>query len=265
MSFFDIDAGVKRDVTDLLLRKKRWLTLARSDISERYHRSKLGVFWASLSILIFVGAVSPIYAHLFGVDVKSYALHFMLGLMVWNFLFTIVMESTDAFIVSKDLLSSFGMGYTSLIARAVTRNLVVLGYQLMAFLVVTILLGNYPTISWLVAIPGLLVVVIVGFFLGLLISIIAARFRDFTELINNLLRLVFFATPVMWFPNLKPELQWIVHWNPWYYMIEWIRAPLTSSPLPELILVATTIIFVTTMLVSLLVLIKVRSRIAFWL
>lgn len=265
MKFFKLDAGVLNDLEDLVLRRNRWIALACSDMSERYHRAKLGILWASLSILIFVGAVSPIYANLFNVELSAYALHLMLGLMIWNFLFTVVMESTKEFIVGKDLVSSFRMGFTSLVARVVARNVLVFFYQFLAFLGVSFALGNYPTMAWLIGLPGLVIVIVVGFFLGLLIGVIATRYRDLAELFNNLFRLIFFATPVMWMPNLKPDLQWVVQWNPYFYLIEWVRAPLTNQALPEFAFVATFIILSFTAVFASLLFVKLRRRLAFWL
>ncbi len=265
MTTFKLEAGVRKDLEDLVVRRNRWIRLAHSDMSERYHRSGLGIFWASLSILIFVGAISPIYANLFNVELKSFALHLMLGLMIWNFLFTIVMESTKEFMVGKDLVSSFRMGYTSLIARAVTRNFLVLMYQFLGFLAVSVALGNYPSLGWFTAIFGLAIVVVVGFFLGLTIGVIATRYRDLAELFNNIFRLVFFATPVMWMPNLKPDLLWVVQWNPYYYLIEWVRAPLTGQPLPDYLLEATLVITLIAACLASVLFVKMRARIAFWL
>ncbi len=253
------------DIADIWRRAAAWRALARVDLRDRYHRSRLGLLWAGLSILLFVGVVSPIFSELLGVPLEVYSLHLLLGLILWNFISTVLIDSTRAFTDGRELVSSYGISYASLIARVVWRNLLIVGYQMVVFVIITLLLFNTPNLAWLWVLPGLVLVVCITYCTALIVAVIATRFGDFAELLNNLLRLVFFATPIMWLPEQKSALAWVVELNPIHYMVQMVRAPLMSQAVEPDIWWRGLVILLVMAFIAAAVFAKNRAKIAFWL
>lgn len=253
------------DVSQAYIRKSVWTALAWNDVKNRYNRSKLGGLWAGLSLLIFVSVLGPIYSSLIGVEIQEYVAHLLLGFIVWNYVSGIIMECGREYVNSVNYLVSFQLSYFTLLFRVIWRNLVVLGYQMIVF-VFFVIVFQYPlSIEWTIAPLALTLITLNALWIGLLISIFATRYRDLDELLNNIIRLAFFATPIIWMPHLNSTLTTVAELNPIYHLIEIFREPLLSGEITWYRWAITAAISVIGWTVAFPIFAKYRSRIAFWL
>ena len=62
----------------------------------------------------------------------------------------------------------------------------------------------------------------------LILSVVCARYRDLTQIIQNLLQVTFYLTPLMWMPQTLPEgpYRLVLAFNPFYHLMCLVRAPL---------------------------------------
>lgn len=254
-----------QDLSSALQQRGLWMALGWNDVKTRYHRSRLGIFWAGLSLLIFVGAIGPIYASLSDVSLREYIMHLLLGFIVWNYVSGIISECSREFVNATNYLVSFQLSYFTLLLRVVWRNMVVLAYQMMVFILFALILQHTPQWQWLMIPLSLLLITINALWMGLLISVFATRYRDLGELLNNLLRLIFFVTPIIWMPSFDPGLQTIADLNPFYHLIEIFRAPLSGGSIALLSWVVVLIMPLAGWLLAFPIFARYRSRIAFWL
>lgn len=253
------------DLSLALKSRSLWMALGWNDIRTRYHRSRLGAFWASLSILIFVSALGPIYSKLMGISLREYTTHLMLGLMLWNYISSIVLESGREYINATSYLVSFRLSYFTLLLRVVWRNLVVFLYQFMVFVGIALVLKLPITFYWAVAPFALLAITLVALSMALLMSVFATRYRDLSELINNVLRLVFFVTPIMWIPQPNSPLKVVADLNPFYHLIEVFRGPVLTGIIDGQSWLIVTSMLLVGWLLAFPIFALFRSRIAFWL
>lgn len=265
MSFRDNFTSAYYDLLCGLKSKGVWLALGWNDVQGRYNRSKLGVFWASLSILIFVCALGPIYSRLFGVSSPDYILYLMLGIIVWNYMHGIILESGREYVNSVNYIVSFQLSYFTLLFRVIWRNLVVLGYQMLVFVLLASILGKTWNVAWLVVPVSLFVITLNALWMGLLVSVFATRFRDLGELLNNIFRLIFFVTPIMWMPSMKAELTMVAELNPFHHLIEIYRGALLNGTLNESSWVIAACMACIGWLIAFPIFARYRSRIAFWI
>lgn len=242
-----------------------WSRLGLNDVKNRYRRSKLGPMWAGLSILIFVCALGPVYATLMGLELREYIIHLLLGFVVWSFASSVILESGSEFINSANYLISFQLSYSTLMLRVIWRNLIVVGYQMLVFILLAAFLQHPVGLGWLVLPISVFLVTVNVLWVGLVVGILATRFRDLAELINNVLRLVFFITPIIWVPTLNIDLVNIVEFNPFYHLIEVIRAPLLSNSVPIKSWLVCVALSCAGWSVALPIFAKYRSRVAFWI
>jgi ABC-type polysaccharide/polyol phosphate export permease len=62
---------------------------------------------------------------------------------------------------------------------------------------------------------------------GLILAIVGARFRDLGPIIAMGLQLMFFMTPILWTDDALPNARkWWVTLNPFYHLVEIVRAPM---------------------------------------
>jgi ABC-type polysaccharide/polyol phosphate export permease len=260
--------ATKKAVDDISLAVKNksiWMSLGWNDIQGRYNRSKLGVLWAGLSLFIFVGALGPIYATLMGISLREYIIHLSLGFIVWNYVSSIILESGGEFTRSTNYLVSFRLSYFTLLFRVVWRNLIVLMYQMIVFILFAVVLQHPLGMFGLFAPLALILITLNALWMGLIMSVLATRFRDLSELMNNILRLVFFITPVIWVPSLAVDLALVANLNPFYHLLELFREPLLMNSINQLSISVSLGMALVGWPIAFFLFARCRSKIAFWL
>ena len=93
---------------------------------------------------------------------------------------------------------------------------------------------------------------------------LSARFRDVPPIISSVMQIAFFMTPIFWMPSSLPDRQAFVHFNPFYYLVEVVRAPLLGQT-PPLSVWLTVIAFnCVAAPVAIIFFARCRARIPFW-
>jgi ABC-type polysaccharide/polyol phosphate export permease len=208
-----------------------WLALGWHDIRQRYRRSVLGPFWFTISTLIMVGVLGIIYSTLLGQNIRDYLPYLGVGMVVWQYLNACVTEGANTFIGAAYLIKQIRMPLTIHVARIMWRNFVILLHSLPVVMVFLFALGHRPGVELLLIIPGLLILWLQGVWMGLVLGLLCARYRDVLPIIGNLLQVTFFFTPVMWSPDLLKSRAWMAELNPLYHLIEIVRAPMIGRHL----------------------------------
>ena len=58
---------------------------------------------------------------------------------------------------------------------------------------------------------------------------LSTRYRDIPQVIANVIQVIFFVTPIFWSPETLPNRPAFVVFNPFYHLIEIVRAPLLGG------------------------------------
>jgi lipopolysaccharide transport system permease protein len=258
---------VSRALTDVgsgLRLWRLWMLLGWNDILQRYRRSLLGPFWLTASMAIMVVSLGFLYAALFKIPIREFLPFLCVGLLVWNFMSSFLLEGGALFIGSESYIKQVRLPYSVYVFRSSWSKLIIFAHNFIIYFGVLIYFGIWPGLGALLAIPGLLLVTINGTLLSLLIGMVSARFRDIPQLIGSLVQIVFFVTPIMWKPELLQQRAYIANLNPFFQMIELVRAPLLGS-VPSLNTYASALaITMINFAVVGIFFVRFRSRIAYW-
>lgn len=80
---------------------------------------------------------------------------------------------------------------------------------------------------------GIVISVVSLFFIIYLLAFVSARFRDLQPLVQSVVPLLFFLSPVLFKLEQAPELKWVMLFNPLTYYVSIIRDPILGT-LPSL-------------------------------
>lgn len=254
-----------RDVISGLLAVHVWAALGWHDIQQRYRRSVLGPFWLTLSTAIMVVVLGMLYSRLLGQDISTYLPFLAVGLVVWNFIATMANEACTVFTGAEYLIKQIKMPLSIHVARLVWRNLIILAHSLPVAMIAILGFGHSPTWSWILVLPGMVLIALNGLWVTIVLGIFCTRFRDIPPVIQNLIQVAFFFTPVMWMPEILKERAWIVTSNPFYHLIELVRAPLLGRPLGLEAWLAAIAMVVIGFLVAQIFVVRYRARVPYWL
>ena len=241
-----------------------WPMLGWLEIKQRYRRSVIGPFWLTISTAVMVGCMGPLYGKLFGTDISSYFAYFAVGFIVWIFLSSLISDSCAVFTSSAGFLQQMKMPYSIYALKMVYKNLIIFMHN---FLIIVVVLLFYPppisfiTSLWLL---GVFFIVLNAVWVGIVLGLICARFRDVQQIVQSLIQLGFFLTPIIWKPAMLGKYSYVVYFNPLYYFIEIVRAPLITGSTRLLDWVVVVGITILGYLVMLYCFARYRSQISYW-
>jgi ABC-type polysaccharide/polyol phosphate export permease len=242
-----------------------WAALGWHDIRQRYRRSVIGPFWFTLSTFIMIGVLGLLYSELLNQDIVTYLPYLGIGLVLWQYLSTSIVEGANGFIGAGYLIKQIRMPVTTHICRIVWRNFCILLHSLPVVVLFSLALGNRPGMSFILVVPGLLLLLLCGVWMGIVLGIICLRFRDALPIITNILQVAFFFTPIMWSPSLLKDRAWIAHYNPLYHLIEIVRAPMTGEPIEAVSWLWATGLVVVGFAIAQSMMKKTRHKLSYWL
>ena len=253
-----------RDIVQGASAAHLWRSLGWQDIRLRYRRSKLGPFWLTISMGLLVGMLSILYGALFKADLVRYTPFLALGFIVWTFISGVIADGCRVFVNAESIIKQTDLHLSVHVYRVVWRNFIILGHNAVIFLVVAAILRLPPDWSSLLAVPGLALLCMNGIWTGLLLGLVSARFRDVPPIVESVLRILFFVTPVIWMPEFLPGRIALLDWNPFFHFLEVVRAPLLGEfpALRSWLMVLA--ITVGGSLSTFFMYVRYRRRIAYW-
>jgi len=260
-------ARAGNDLADGFRSWRIWWTLGANDIRQRYRRSRLGQFWITLTMAVFVLTIGVVYSTLFSIALAEYIPHLAVNLIVWNLMTGIVGEAPDVFVSSKGYIQQENIAKTVFVLRSLVRNVLAFLHNAVLIPIVLVALGYLPAPgSILLSLLGLALFLLNGLFLSLIIGVVGTRFRDTTQIVVNLMQVAFFISPIMWRPRqIAEDMSWIVDLNPFANHLVLISEPLFGR-VPDayhyLFVVGLTLVLGT---VALLIFARFRARIVYWL
>ncbi|MDE2581469.1 MAG: ABC transporter permease [Rhodospirillales bacterium] len=256
-----------RALTDLSLGFRRWrlaAALAWLDIRNRYRGSVLGPFWLTLSTGLMLAGLGILYSALLHQTLRSYLPFLSVSLIVWNMISQIVTDATTSLISAEGMIRQLPLPYTTHALRCVFRNVITAAHNLPLIVVVLAVTGAFPGPGVVLAVVGLAVLGINAFAAALLLGMLCARFRDLGQIVNSVMQLAFFMTPILWQPSSLGRRAWLLLFDPFYSVMQIVRGPLLGTGASTLVWVSALTFTVLMCGVTYGFFVRFRGRIAFW-
>lgn len=248
-------------------RSETALRLGWVDIAQRYRRSKLGPFWITISMAVTILGMGLVFGTLFGINLRDFLPFLAIGMITWTFIVSVITEATTTFVSSEGIIKQIKLPYFTYIFRMIWRNTIIFGHNILILpVVMLVFLLPFGFVSFL-AIPGFAILCVNLAWLSLVLAVICTRYRDLTQIIVSGLQLWFFVTPIIWLPSLMIEKGRLVflNVNPFYHLIEVVRAPLLGQIPNTLSWVVCTLMAILGWFFALWFFGKYQKRIAYWL
>ena len=243
------------------------LMLGWQDIRQRYRRSKLGPFWLTISMGVVIAMIGIVFGQVLSSPSKEYFPFLATGIVLWTCFSSSILEGSTAFIDSQGMIRQLNLPISLYSIRSLWRNIIILGHNIVILPLVFLVVGRGITwdIFWLI--PGFIVFCWNMLWVSMLLGTFCTRFRDMTQIVNSLLQVFFYVTPIIWMPNAlnARSANLLVDPNPVYHLIQLVRAPILGSS-PTLMNWSVSIVTaITGSFVALWFFGKYKKRIAYWL
>lgn len=211
-----------------LLRYRGLLAILTSrELKARYRGSLLGFFWSLVNPLLLLAVYSFVFGFVFRPRFENadpYALFLISGLFPWLWISTSLLEATSSLSANAALLRKAAFPAELLPLVPMLANLVHFLFALPvlggAILASRLFEWGPPRSGWSALLLPLVVLLQVPMVSGLALALAAlnVHFKDVRDLVNHLLTLLFFLTPILYplsaIPDEYPWLFWLVRLDP---------------------------------------------------
>ena len=194
--------------------------LISRDLTVRYKRSVLGVWWTLLNPLLTTAVMWLVFGNFFRFEIPGgipYIVYLLSGVLLITYFSQAVIASGSAVVNNAGILSKVYIPpevFSFSAAGAAAVNFMI---SLVILLVVQVVTG--VGIPWTVILVPIPVVALLAFSagLGLLVASAAVRFYDVLDFTGVLIQLIGYLTPTFYPIEIVPEgFRWIIYLNPLY-------------------------------------------------
>lgn len=185
----------------------------------QYKNSTFGFIWFFLGVVLQVLIVGFIFSYF--IKIENYFLFLVSGLIPWYFLSNTIVKASSSFVQNSDLLQKtyfpretipFSVVFAKALQMIVSIGLIILTLLVSGY--------NFDFKILLVFIP-LIWLILLASVISLMISILSVIYRDLSSLLQLIISIWFYSTPVIYSLNMVSGItRYLYFLNPMVSVIE---------------------------------------------
>lgn len=225
---------------DLLHYRDLWMLLVRRDFVAKYKQTVLGPAWFIIQPLMMTLMFTVVFGKIARIptDGLPRVLFYLCGMLAWTYFAECIRGTSSIFVSNAGLFGKVYFPRLVVPLAVVTSNLIAFSIQLTTFVGFWIFFkfftpagAHFGLTPLVFALPLLLLqTAAIGLGVGLWMSSLTAKYRDFTHLTGFLTQLWMYGTPVVYpLSEVPARWQWLVSINPMTGIVETYRYALLGA------------------------------------
>ncbi len=209
-----------------------FLMLAWQDIRQAYRRSKVGPFWLTIGMGIQILTMGLVFGLIFKISLEEYLPFLSTSIVIWALISNSIFDGCMAFISADQIIKQLNIPHYEHVLRAIAKNFITAGHNAILLPLVFLFFSKYPTWHFVALIPGLALLALNLTWIVWILAILSARYRDVPPIVNALVTIAFYVTPIMWYPKQISDgalTHLLLGLNPIYHWIQTVRLPLLGD------------------------------------
>lgn len=210
-------------------------SFAKKDFVKRFAGSYLGIVWAFVQPLLTIIVYWAVFQFGFrsgDVGDIPYGIWFIAGIVPWLFFAEAFTTASNAFLEYSYLVKKVVFNIDILPLVKVISALFIHIFFCILTMVVALFMGITPTLQWIQIFYYIICLIVFSYALGMITATVMVFFRDINQVINVILLIGMWGTPIAWQieqMNMPQGLKMVFLANPMYYIIDGYRDSLFSN------------------------------------
>lgn len=206
----------------------------KKDIRGKYKGSFLGVLWSFINPLLSVLVYVIVFPYIMRIKVENYLIYLITGIIPWTFFTSSINMGMISVLSNADIIKKVYFPRIILPISSVTSCLV--NFLISCAIILLFCIGSGLGISiqllWLPLIAIIQYIMLLGF--TFILSAIEMYMRDIEHIINFILSMAFYVTPILYTPDIFPDnLVWVLKLNPMAYLVNAYRCIFFYQKIPN--------------------------------
>lgn len=206
----------------------------KKEIRGKYKGSFLGVLWSFINPLLSVLVYAIVFPFILKNSPDNYIVYLIIGILPWTFFTNVINQGTFTIVSNAGIIKKVYFPREILPISVATSGLV--NFLISCVIIFIFLLFSGIGFSWYIVLLPLVIIIQYIFSLALIFitSAVDVYIRDAEYIINFLLNMLFYATPILYVASTFGEsFQWIFSLNPMAIIINGYRDLLFYQQTPN--------------------------------
>jgi lipopolysaccharide transport system permease protein len=237
---------------ELFLYKDLFYTLAWRDFKVRYAQTTIGFLWAILQPVVTLLILSLVFGRFVGVKTTvPHLLFTVTGMSIWTYFSYVLTNSGNSIIASQEMVKKIYFPRLIIPLSKAIVGFIDFGISLLIMIALMVYFGISPSANAWFANVFILMGIIADLSVGIWLSALTIRYRDFQHVVPFIVQIGLYITPIAYPAEfaLQKLPKWaatIYYLNPMAGVIQGFRWSLFGGEAPgDLIYVSLLIIIVT--------------------
>ena len=240
------------------------LFFAHADLKAKHRRSILGNFWIVMTTGLSILGLSFVWSILTKTPQNEIVPNLCIGLITWQFIANQITSAPSLFIRQTSIIQNIEapLAYISLHSLL---NALVIYFHNSILIALIIIFYLDLSMTYILFFPNLFIVCFLIFNLNIILGFLGARYRDIEPFIASIMPIMFFLTPVMYKAKSFGDYLWLQYFNPFYYLLTFVRDPLLGQAPNIIVSVVTLSVCALSIIFSTYLTHRYKGRLFFWL
>lgn len=200
--------------------------LVKKGIKLKYRRSYLGILWSLLEPLLTMTVLTLVFGKLLGRGNRDFPVYVLSGRLLYSFFSSSTSACLKSIQKNAAMIKKIYVPKYLYPLSSVLVNFIIFALSLPVLLVVSIVLGVYPTWHLITALVPLAVLLVLTYGVGMILATIGVFFRDMEYMWSVFLMLIMYTCAIFYYPDklLSGNTAWLLKCNPLFCVIECFRS-----------------------------------------
>lgn len=187
----------------------------KKEIRGKYKGSFLGVLWSFVNPLLQVLVYAIVFPYIMRVKTENYLQYLIIGIIPWTFFTTVISQGIITIRMNSGIIKKVYFPREILPISVAASGLV--NFLISCIIILLFCIFGGIGISWHLILLPLIAIIQFIFSLGLIFALSAINIyiKDTEYIIQFIINMLFYATPILYSETLFPEnIRWILYLNP---------------------------------------------------
>lgn len=210
-------------------------TNIKKEIRGKYKASFLGVLWSFVNPLLMVLVYAIVFPRILKMQEANYLIFIIVAVIPWNYFTTVMSQGTTTVLGNANIIKKVYFPREILPISVVTSGLV--NFLISCIIIFIFIFASGMGLTFNILFLPLILVVQYMLSLGIVFmtSAINVYIRDAEYIINFLIMMTFYLTPILYSTTMFPEqYRWILNLNPMAHIITAYRDIFYYQQVPSL-------------------------------
>jgi ABC-type polysaccharide/polyol phosphate export permease len=214
------------------------------DLRARYRGSLLGMGWSLLQPVLMTIILCIVFRTIFQQDLTFFAPFLFVGLTLWHFIIAASQQGCHCFFQGEAYIRQ----YPAPMAIYPLRTMLGAAFHFGISMCLVLILGMWcqggiPLLALLSLVPSIFLIIVAGWSLSVLFGLANVRFRDTAHLSEVGFQVLFYATPIIYPPNVLNgrRLGLVMDYNPLMPFLKLLREPILYGQVPGITVYASAV------------------------